>query len=228
MVGCHAGMDGTGYASNQFWFVDACRQLPAVARLFEELQAGVLSLPVPPGEVECSPLYLASASRDLAFAEIGGSTLFSRALLSALRGAAAAGPEAARALGWHVPAGRLGDVVKETVRALASVMGEEQSVQPIGWPGRAVVHQFQSTPEVRVILSLEPAAAAAGTTVSLLLDADEAKTKVDQAAEWPLERTLPAGAYQIRVQTQPPYGAVEPRLVPLMPLEYKDEIRVPS
>jgi hypothetical protein len=126
VVGCHDGLDGDEYAANQFWFVDACRQLPPVARMFEALESGVLSLPVPLGEADCSPLYLASTSRDVAFADVGGTTLFSQALLAALRGAAAAGPENDQALGWHVPAGRLGDVVKERVAALAAAKGEEQ------------------------------------------------------------------------------------------------------
>ncbi len=213
MVGCHEGFEGDAYAANQFWFVDACRQLPAIARQFEELEAGVLSLAKPPGEVESSPLFLASASRDVAFAEVGGMTLFSQAVLRGLRGAAAEGPEDDLSLGWHVPAGKLGDVVKEIVGKLAGAKGEEQSVQPTGWAGRAVVHQFEGPPDVRVVLSLEPDEAAAKTKVSLLFDADEAQKTVDGAAEWPLERTLPAGAYQIRVETEAPYAPVGPRLV---------------
>jgi hypothetical protein len=81
---------------------------------------------------------------------------------------------------------------------------------------------------VKVVLTLDPPAAAGHATVSMLLDADEAQKKVDGAAEWPLERVLPAGAYQIRVDTQPPYQAVNPRLVRVMPLEYVDKIQVPS
>lgn len=226
MVGCHEGMDGDAYAANQFWFVDACRQLPAIARQFEQLESGVLSLARPPGEVESSPLYLASTSRDVAFAEVGGTTLFSQAVLSGLRGAAAVGPEEDLSLGWHVPAGRLGDVVKQIVDKLAGDKGEEQSVQPVGWPGRAVVHQFEGPPEVRVVLSLDPPEAAPHTKVSLLFDADEGQAKVDRAAEWPLERTLPAGAYQIRVETEAPYEPVKPRLVRVMPLEFLDKVQV--
>jgi Caspase domain len=227
MVGCHASLYGTGYADNQFWFVDACRQLPAVARKFEDLEAGVLTLKAPPGEVDCSPLFLASASRDLAFAEVGGLTLFSRVLLSALRGAAAVGPEAALGVGWHVSAARLGEVLKADVAAAAKAKSEDQSVQPVGWPGRAVIQRFDDPPAVRVVLTLEPSLAAEHTTVSMLFDADEDQKAVDGTMEWPLERTVPAGLYQIRVETSEPYRPVDPRrLVSVNPLEYVDVIEV--
>ncbi len=227
MVSCHDGMDGTAYAANQFWFVDACRQLPAIARQFEELDSGVLGLKVPPGETESSPLYLASTSRDVAFADVGGTTLFSQAMLEGLRGAAAVGPEDKLSLGWHVPAGRLGDVVKEIVDKLAAANGKEQSVQPYGWPGRGVVHQFEAPPDVHVVLTLDPPEAGSKTKVSLLFGADEAQAKVDRAADWPLVRTLPAGPYLIRVETEAPYGSVSPELVPVMPLEFTYKVKVP-
>jgi hypothetical protein len=226
MVGCHAGLYGSGYANNQFWFVDACRQRPRVASKFENLQGGVLDLKAPPGEVECAPLFLASASRDLAFAEVGGLTLFSRVMLSALRGAAAVGPETARGIGWHVSAQKLGQVLKEGVAELARAKSEDQSVQPVGWPGEAVIQRFEEPPSVRVVLTLEPSAAGSRTRVSMLFDADEDQKVIDNVAEWPLERIVPAGLYQIRVKTDQPFKEVKPRLANVNPLEFKDVIQV--
>ena len=226
MVGSHEGLNGTEYAANQFWFVDACRQVPAIARKFENLQGNVLTMEEPPGKAEHSPMFLASASRDLAFAEVGGLTLFSQAMLAALRGAAAVGPEEKLGLGWHVSAARLGEVVQERVAELAKAKSEDQSVEPVGWPGRAVVHRFVEPPSVRVVLSLEPSLAADHATVSMLFDGDEDQKTVDEAADWPLERTIPAGLYQIKVGTKEPYKPVKPRIVEVNPLEFVAEIQV--
>jgi hypothetical protein len=226
MVGCHDGLDGDAYAGTQFWFVDACRQVPAIASKFEALEGGVLTLPRPPGEADASPMFLASASRDVAFAQVGGTTLFSQAVLAGLRGAAAVGPEEDRALGWHVPAGRLGDVVKLITAQLASDHGAEQSVQPTGWPGRAVVHRFEAPPSVRVVLEVTPPEAATHTRVSLLFDADEAQAVVDGAAEWPVDVTLPAGPYRIQVETDAPWEPARPKLVYVRPLEYRDTVEL--
>ena len=226
MMGCHAGLYGTGYANSQFWFVDACRQRPRVASKFENLQGGVLDLKGPPGEVECAPVYLASASRDLAFAEVGGLTLFSQVLLSALRGAAAVGPEEDRGIGWHVSAQKLGRVLKEGVAELAKAKSEDQSVQPVGWPGEAVIQHFEDPPSVRVVLTLEPSGAADRTSVSMLFDADEDQKVIDDVAEWPLERTLPAGLYQIRVKTKQPVTEVKLKPSTVYPPKYERVIEV--
>jgi hypothetical protein len=226
MMGCHAGLYGTGYANNQFWFVDACRQRPRVASKFENLEGGVLDLKAPPGEVESAPVYLASASRDLAFAEVGGLTLFSQVMLSALRGAAAVGPEEARNIGWHVSAMKLGTVLKEGVAELAKAKSEDQSVQPVGWPGEAVIQHFEQPPSVRVVLTLKPAGAADRTSVSMLFDADEGQKVIDEVAEWPLERTVPAGLYQIRVKTGQPVTELKLRPSDVNPPKYERLIEV--
>lgn len=226
MVGCHAGLYGTGFANSQFWFVDACRQRPRVASKFENLQGGVLDLKAPPGEVEWAPMYLAAASRDLAFAEVGGLTLFSQVLLSALRGDAAVGPEHARNIGWHVSANKLGEFLKKGVAELAKAKSEDQSVQPVGYAGDAVIQHFEEPPSVRVVLTLEPSRAAKRTSVSMLFNADEAQKVIDGVTEWPLERTLPAGLYQIRVKTEQPVTEVRLPPVNVNPPKYEDIIEV--
>jgi hypothetical protein len=228
MVGCHDGLFGTGYANNQFWFVDACRQLPRVASKFDNLAGGVLNLPAPLGKVDCAPLILASASRDLAFAEVGGLTLFSQVMLSALRGAAAVGPEDERKIGWHVSAHRLGMFLKEGVAELAKTKSEDQSVEPVGWPGEAIIQHLEEPPSVRVVLTLKPPGAADRTSVSMLFDADEDQEVIKDVAEWPLERTVPAGLYQIRYKTGQPVTEVKLKPSDINPPKYERLIEVPE
>ena len=58
MVGCWGGLNGDTYACSQVWFIDSCRQKPAVAQRFEQLE-GALTLSQPSGSVHSSPLILA-------------------------------------------------------------------------------------------------------------------------------------------------------------------------
>ena len=225
VVGCHDGLDGDGFARNQFWFLDACRQVPEIARLFENLEAGVLSSKTAIGLTEPRPMFLASAPRDVAFADPDGTTLFSQALLAALRGDAAVGPDSVQdqGQGWHVPAGWLLEIIKKEVTALAIAGGEEQFVQPLGYFGEAVIHHLERAPDVPIVLSLDPPQAKEQTKVSLWFNGDISKKSVDSVAEWPLERTLPAGLYQLWVEPSAPYHR-ESRFVEVKPREFRDEI----
>ncbi|QRN83179.1 caspase family protein [Chloroflexota bacterium] len=85
MAGVHAGMNHPNTAKTQFWFVDACRQQPAIAKKFETL-SGAITLDEPIGATETSPLFLAAGTGTQAYARVGGVTLFNEALLWALRG----------------------------------------------------------------------------------------------------------------------------------------------
>ena len=140
-IGCHRGFDGDTYPSHQFWFVDACRQPPTVARRFESLEGAAITFDEPTGKVDSTPVFLASSTREAAFAEVGGTSLFSQALLWALRGAAATGPDGVCSE-WHVRTSTLIDVIGPRVARLAAAYEADQHVDVTGRPGPAVVLIF--------------------------------------------------------------------------------------
>ena len=75
VAGCRDAMDESGNAHHQIWFSDACRQLPDIARKFESL-SGAYKADEGIGQVDASPLFLASSARESAFAAVGGTTIF--------------------------------------------------------------------------------------------------------------------------------------------------------
>lgn len=115
VAGCHRGLSGGGYPNHQVWFADACRQVPAVARRFESM-VGMLSAGKPVGDVEASALFLGAGPRETAFAEVAGTSLFSQALLWALRGGSA--QPSLDSDSWWVRAGKLGQDLQDRIDQL--------------------------------------------------------------------------------------------------------------
>lgn len=222
MVGCHGGFNGTKFAANQVWFVDACRQRPAVAARFEHLLGG-FTLDEPVGQVESSPLYLASSSREAAFATPGETTLFGNALLEALGGAAAKGPDGT-CDEWHVSVYGLGELLARSVRRLAGESGEDQRVDITGRVNDAVIHRFERPPDVDLRLELTPEAAAQFCKASLYFGGLE--EVVSAATEWPLERRVRAGLYTLKVETDPPYQSIPGVPGDVRPPKYLWPVRV--
>lgn len=208
---CHGSFNGYGYPNHQVWFVDSCRQGPGLAEKFDRLSGG-MPFDQPSGDVDSSPLFLASSTHEEAFGQAGGMTLFSRALLAALRGEAADGPDELSDE-WHIAASRLGDVIHRRVRAWAREDGRDQRVDLTGRLGPAVVHAFAHPPDVELTLELDPICAADYCTAALFFAGTEAV--VSGASEWPVTRTVRAGNYTLLVDSQAPYLPIqyEPRFV---------------
>jgi hypothetical protein len=220
-VGCHRGMNHARAAKTQFWFVDACRQVPVIARRFETL-SGALTLDPAPGHCESSPLFLAASTREAAFAKPGDATLFSQALLWALNGGAAVGPTKACPR-WHVPVASLPEGLSEAVAQAAGAAGEEQHIDVTGRVLPAVVHQFQQAPIVPFRVELLPDEAAAVTRATLLRDAVHVVPGLP--SNWPLETQLTAGLYLMQLTTRPPFRA-EPKIFNVQPPEFADCVEV--
>jgi hypothetical protein len=211
MTACHAAFNGSDFASNQLWFVDACRQQPAVASRFEQIVAPKI-FDEPTGEVESSPLFLAASSREAAWAQIGGPTLFSSALLAGLRGAAATGPDPQRCNDWHVSTFALYRLLHQRVGELAATSQVQQQVELTGRVHDAVVTRFAEAPDVLLRLELSPEAAASVAKASLYFAG--ADVVADGTTDWPIDRVIKAGLYTLTVDASPPY-----RSIPFMPLD---------
>ena len=202
MAGIHAGMNHPTTARTQFWFVDACRQRPAIARRFETLE-GALKLDVPNGDTETSPMFLAATTGKAAYARVGGVTLFNEALMWSLRGGAASGPEDEGVDCWHVPVTALIKRLPDRVKALALGEQAEQSVDIAGKIHEAAVHEFAAAPHVDVNIDVDPAPARHACRATLRQS--EEAVVVENYTAWPLQRPVEAGLYALNIAADAPY-----------------------
>ncbi len=209
MAGVHAGMNHPNTAQTQFWFVDACRQKPSVARRFETM-TGALALDEPTGVAEVSPLFLAATTGRAAYGKPGGVSLFNEALMWALRdGGAAEGPNKDQD-NWHVSVTRLIKVLPKKVKELANQYQEEQPVDVAGRVQDAVVHSYDQPPKVDLHIGLSPAAARDVSRGTLARDAQE--VIVADFTGWPLARPVDAGLYLLRVDADMPFRGAQAML----------------
>jgi hypothetical protein len=205
MTQCHANFNGGDFPAQQVWFVDACRQRPELASRFETLSASLPKVVEPIGQVRSSPLFLAASSRELAFASVGGQTLFSSALLAALRGDAAVGPDD-DCENWHVSVTELERRLGPAVLKLANDNGVDQWVDVTGRVNPAIVHRLAQAPNVEVQVNLVPYEAVAGSVGSLFYDGQH--LTVGPVSAWPLAAVVPAGLYTLRVDVAAPYQPI--------------------
>ena len=202
MAGVHAGMNHPGTAKTQFWFVDACRQKPSIARRFEALE-GALKLDVPNGDTEASPMFLAASTGKEAFARVNGVTLFNEALMWALRGGAAAGPEDDGVDNWHVPVTELIKRLPDRVKALAEAENVEQSVDIAGKINEAIFHEYADIPSVDLRVELLPNEAKPISKGTLKQNASE--VIVEDFNDWPMQEQVEAGLYLLSIQADAPF-----------------------
>lgn len=201
MAGIHAGFNHPAAPRTQFWFVDACRQRPAIARRFESLE-GALKLDVPLGDTESSPMFLAATTGCPAYARPSGLTLFNEALMWALGGAAAAGPEE-QTPRWHVPVTQLIRRLPERVKTLALAEGAEQSVDIAGKIHEAVFHELSKPPTVDLHIDVRPEPARPLSRGTLLQNGTT--VVVNDYSAWPLSKPVDAGLYLLNIKSSPPY-----------------------
>ncbi len=204
MAGVHAGMNHPGTAKTQFWFVDACRQKPAIARKFESLTGAAISLDVPNLVTETSPIFYAATTGSDAYARIGGTTLFCEALQWVLAGNGATGPEPDNGIDyWHISVTDLIKKLPDRVRALAAEANIDQSVYPTGNVQEAVFHKFEITPSVNLKIELIPEDAR--TTSRGTLKQNATIPIIENFDQWPIQKQVDAGLYLLNIEASAPF-----------------------
>lgn len=212
MTGVHAGFNHPDTAQTQFWFIDACRQEPAMAERYETMEAG-LTLDTRPGAARTNPVFLASSTQMAAFARTQGRTLFCEALLSGLAGRFAAPPDDTVAQ-WHVSVTQLTTRLDQGVQALALAEDLEQPVDIGGRPTQALFHTFEQPPEAEVDVTVHPETLAA-QCVGALSHRKLGKV-LESNQQWPMHGKVRAGIYELSVDVGDPeknffdYISVEP------------------
>lgn len=139
----------------QFYFIDACRNLPQQFAQYERLS------PTPAFDVRLAdlpdnrvaPIFHAATSGAVAYAEREAQTLFSKALLECLRGLAAERDEQGR---WRITSNTLARALPETLSALAQEQAVEQAVVVDGLGRDAVLCYLPQPPQTRLRPYLHP------------------------------------------------------------------------
>ena len=199
-------------------------EVPAIARRFERLE-GALTLSEGTGRLDASPLFLASSSRQNAFAEINGTSIFSQALLWALRGGGAAGPDEHCGV-WHVGTTQLIKVLPQKVMSILADHAEvqEQHVDVTGRVREMVAQHFIAPPLVDIVVNLRPEDAQPPPMAELLFNAVGPPMNVPSA--WPLQFRGPAGLYLLSVLVQPPFVNDTRKILNVAPPACTDVVEV--
>lgn len=201
VVDVHQALQTPRAARQQCWFVDVCRQRPAVVDALERLRGGI-GLDKDPGNITASPLFMAAMGDTQAYALRGGHSLFCEALLWSLDSAGAArGPGDAIAH-WHVPLGGLYEALPRRVQALAEQNGIEQFVEINGVANPGVFHVYDAGPPVALTVRVTPDAAQPHSQLELM---DAQMAPVLSSAQWPVGANVPAGIYGIFVTPPAPF-----------------------
>ncbi len=199
MAGVHAGFNHAGTSARQLWFVDTCRQKPAVADFFESLE-GALTLDSPDNDTHCesSPMFLASSTGASAYGRENGVSLFNEGLLWALEGGASTGPDQSLHDGWHVSVTGLIHHLPSRVAELADEEELTQIPDPAGRIQEALVTTFEQPPQVPVELTLKPSRPTTSATISR---GNEVFIKDREI--WPIIETMAAGLYVVQLASPP-------------------------
>jgi Caspase domain len=224
VLGCWNAMNEAGGAQHQIWFSDACRQKPEIVRRFESLSGAYAPGNQSPGNVAASPLFLSSSTREQAFADPAGLTVFTQALLWALRGAAASGPEPPTRPGWHVSSARLSQLLPTKVQSLLAASGvDTQSVEVTGRANDVTVQRFEEAPQVDIEVAINPPDVDPQPVATLLY---EGKEHVAVDPGWPLRVRGAAGLYSLAVVSTGAVPRTGAKLVRVDPPECRDSVEL--
>ena len=223
VMGCHASMRVSGSADHQLWFSDACRQRPELVKRFESLTGAWAPGNLGTGDVAATPVFLSSSTRENAFADPQGLTIFAQALLWALRGAAAVGKDET-CDAWHVSSTRLSQLLPSRVKELSQAGGADQSVDLTGKPLEVVVQQFEDAPQVDVEVTVTPADLDPAPVAKLLF---EGRDPVTVDGGWPLKFRGRAGIYQLTADVAGPVPRQGLKLFAAQPPSCRDQVVVP-
>lgn len=204
--GIRGGLADAQAPKHQFYFLDACRVPPSLALRVSLADAGLPGWDRPLREhAVASPILYSAAADTLAWGAAKRGTIFSQALLEALRVSAV---EPGRPAGWVVTDTSLIPPLLSRVRELAAERGVEQTAAVGGQPGGVPFHTFAEPPAARVRLSVTPDDARDVAWFSL---STQGRALVKRRRS-PVTKVVPAGNYVVRVAIDPdtpPYASHE-------------------
>ncbi|MCB9680536.1 MAG: caspase family protein [Alphaproteobacteria bacterium] len=164
------GMARPGTASTQFYFFDACRQRPAVARRYDRFE-GALGFDAPAGRGAASqPAFFSTAEDTVSYGQAATGTLFVQSLLECLDGPAVHPPDDTFD-GFGVRVGSLWEALHPAMARRAAEVGVVQEPVLGGVPGApAMLHRVDGAATVQVNVAPDPAR---GVCTASLRDAED-------------------------------------------------------
>lgn len=218
-------------ARTQFYFVDACRVLPSAFKNFEKMAVpDIFSIELSGADDRRAPILFATIPGIKAYALKNEQTLFSKALIKCLNGAAGETlPEDEEGnVAWHVSVQSLNKALSEFFTALTGIPDSDQVFSLGGaLTGDPTIHFLDGTPSVEVSIEINPQEAVPFTRIEILdptsgLPIGSIPSPLNPH---PFTCEVPAGIYSIRATIEPAnplYVSLvgQPRrfLPPLVPL----------
>jgi hypothetical protein len=204
-------------ARTQLWFLDTCRAFPSAFDRFEVLQPStVFEVGLSDRDDRSAPIYFGSLPGATAYAQPGGFTIFSRALLECLDGAA--GVRRAGTPLWDVTIGSLAQALDPVVQMVNAVTGGDQEIFVAGQlarpKGRIVT--APGVPDVQVSLELRPGPAAEAVVLQVIAADGSPKAVPAPLVPNPFSDRWSAGVYRMGV-APPGCGLADDDLVVLPP-----------
>jgi hypothetical protein len=191
-----------GIARTQFYFIDACRNLPEQVLKFAPMSVpDVFKVELNVHDTRATPTFFATADGGLAISRRGRETVFCEALLDALsRGAEASEDDpASGAARWPVTSITLKRGVDRYL--LRKHGGAAPEVDPRGMMREPALLHLAQPPEVDIDLEVTPAALAGEARIALV-DADARPAFDETLGQTPLTRSVPAGIYRAVVRSR--------------------------
>lgn len=190
----------------QFYFIDACRNLPSQITDFEKLDAtAVFDVELSGFDDRRAPIFHAAIPDGKGYAIPLEQTLFCKVLLECLEGSAAEAPEAGGVTRWHVSYKSLSEVLHDELERLSKEYGVEQPSVADGFGKDAIICYLNSAPEVPTVFEVEPSNASIHTRVRIMDDDGMPVRELPLPLNpHPYSEKLPAGFYQFVVTIDPP------------------------
>jgi hypothetical protein len=198
----------------QFYFVDACRNLPSAVQRFERLTANsIFDVEISTADYRRAPIFYSAPPGTAAQAVPRVQTLFSLALLKCLNGGGAWAPRddgvGLARTNWYINSESLNLGLKSAMSELNRQYGGNQGWIVDGVTSDAILSYLPSAPQVPVWILVEPQEAVASTTVRVFLGTVPTAlvcTFPSVGFPHPYQSVLTAGQYEFEaVPSTPPY-----------------------
>jgi hypothetical protein len=198
-------------AKTQFYFIDACRNLPVTVQNLQDPQTGYVFDVEDTGlDYRSAPVFFASPPDAKAQAVPREQTLFVAALLRCLSGEAAVAPRddgnGRESSHWHVTSHSLNCGLKAVVNELNRKFNGVQKWTADGFGEETPLCFLPTPPVVPVSIMVEPDPAVPKTRVRILDPSNAVLyTFPSNGSPHPYEHRLPAGHYNLEAQPAAPY-----------------------
>jgi Caspase domain len=196
-------------ARTQFYFVDACRVLPSAFKNFEKMTVpDIFNVELSGADDRQAPIFFATIPGIKAYALKNEQTLFSKALLKCLNGAAGepSSEDAQGNVAWNVSVQSLNKALDGFFPTLTAIPDADQAFSMGGYPtGDPTIHLLDGPPLVEVVLEVDPQEALPFTRV-VIMDVDSGQPVLSLPSPLnphPFSCEVPAGIYSINATIEP-------------------------